>query len=186
MKNLKVGATRILVLATLLTCLPALSLGDSNPQSLLTAPPTLTSLEKQVRHALVTLPYYGVFDHIEFQVQDNRVILSGQVAWPMLKDDAENALLPIEGVIHVTNNIKVLPLSSFDNAIRFQEYRAIFRASSLYRYAMGPNPSIHIIVDNGHVTLYGAVANKADSQIAELAANTVPGVFSVTNNLRVD
>jgi BON domain len=184
MKSFKVGATRILVLATVLACVPALSLGDATP---LSAPaPSLTPLESQVRHSLVMLPYYGVFDHIEFQVQGDRVILSGQVAWPTLKDDAQNALLPIAGVKHVTNDIQVLPLSPFDNAIRFREYRAIFRSSSLYQYAMGPNPSIHIIVDNGHVTLYGVVANKMDSQIAYLAANTVPGVFSVTNNLRID
>jgi BON domain len=185
MKNLKVGAFRMLFLASLLMCLPALSLGDTNPQSMPASAPVLTPLENQVRHALVRLPYYGVFDHIQFQVEGDRVILSGEVTWPMLKDDAQNALKPIAGVNHVTNNIKVLALSPFDNSIRLREYRAIFRSSSLYRYAMGANPTIHIVVDGGHVTLYGQVANKMDSQIAELAAKTVPNVFSVTNKLRV-
>jgi BON domain len=185
MKNLKIGAFRMLFLGSLLLCLPALSLGDTNPQSLPASAPVLTPLENQVRHALVTLPYYGVFDHLQFQVEGDRVILSGEVTWPVLKDDAERALLPIAGVKHVTNNIKVLSLSPFDNSIRLREYWTIFRTSSLYRYAMGANPSIRIVVDNGHVTLYGQVANKMDSQLAELAAKTVPNVFSVTNKLRV-
>ena len=186
MMNLKVGAIRILFLGTLLACLSTLALGEAKPQQETNnSTATQTNLEDKVRHNLVRLPYYGIFDHLEFQVVGDRVILSGEVTRPILKDDAQNVLKPIEGVNHVTNNIKVLPLSSFDNDIRLREYRAIFRSSSLYRYAMGADPSIHIIVDNGHVTLYGAVSNKMDSQIAEMAANTVPGVFSVTNNLRV-
>jgi hyperosmotically inducible protein len=89
-------------------------------------------------------------------------------------------------VDRVVNNIEVLPLSGFDDSIRVREYRAIFRSGSLYRYAMGANPSIHIIVRNGKVTLEGVVSNRMDSQLAYMAANGVPGVFSVTNNLRVE
>ena len=103
----------------------------------------------------------------------------------MLKSDAANAVKHIAGVTQVINNIKVLPLSTFDNRIRGAEYRSIFGYGSLYRYAMGAIPSIHIIVDNGHVTLKGVVANEADKNIAYIRANGVPGVFSVTNDLVV-
>jgi BON domain-containing protein len=186
MKNLKVGAIRILLLGTLLACLPALALGEAKPQQEINnSTATQTNLEKKVRHNLVMLPYYGVFDHLEFRVDGDRVILSGAVTRPTLKDDAQNVLKPIEGVNHVTNNIKVLPLSRFDNEIRLREYRAIFSQAPLSRYSMGVVPSIHIIVDNGHVTLEGVVDNKVDASLANIAANTVPGVFSVTNNLRV-
>jgi hyperosmotically inducible protein len=92
----------------------------------------------------------------------------------------------LPGVTDVVNNIKVLPLSPFDNRIRAAEYRAIFGFSNLYRYAMGANPSVHIIVDNGHVTLKGVVANEADRNLAYIRANSVPGVFSVTNDLLIE
>jgi hyperosmotically inducible periplasmic protein len=132
------------------------------------------------------LPYYNIFDNLEYQVDGNLVILSGQVTQPVLKSDAENVVKRIEGVESVTNNIEVLPLSPSDDRIRLATYRAIFGADGLYRYAMGANPSIHIIVDNGHVTLVGVVANQMDKNIAGIRANGVFGVFSVTNNLRVE
>jgi len=113
------------------------------------------------------------------------VTLSGQVTWPVVKSDAEHAVKKIPGVTQVVDNIKVLPLSPLDNQIRRAEYRAIFGFGSLYRYAMGAVPSIHIIVDNGHVTLVGVVDNEADKNMANIRANGVPGVFSVTNDLRV-
>src|SRR5262249_39089935 len=105
---------------------------------------------------------------------------------PVLKSDAERAVKRIPGVTNVVNNINVLPLSSLDNRIRVQTYRAIFGYAGLYRYAMGANPSVHIIVNNGHVTLKGVVANQGDKNIANIRANGVPGVFSVTNDLLVE
>jgi hyperosmotically inducible protein len=138
-----------------------------------------------VRHALVMLPYFSIFDDLGYQVDNGVVTLSGDVTRPVLKSDAEHAVKRIPGVAQVVNNIKVLPLSSFDNQIRQAEYRAIFGYASLYRYAMGANPSIHIIVDNGHVTLVGVVGNEGDKDMAYIRANGVPGVFSVTNDLRV-
>jgi len=96
------------------------------------------------------------------------------------------AVKHIEGVGQVVNQIKVLPLSPFDDQIRRATYRAIFGYGGLYRYAMGANPSIHIIVDNGHVKLEGVVSSQMDKNIAGIRANGVPGVFSVTNDLRVD
>lgn len=138
-----------------------------------------------VRHALVMLPYYSIFDDLGYNVNDGVVTLSGDVTWPILKSDAEHAVKKIPGVTQVVNNIKVLPLSPMDNGIRRAEYRAIFGFAGLYRYAMGANPSIHIIVDNGHVTLTGVVDNAADKNMAYMRANGVPGVFSVTNDLNV-
>ena len=162
----------------------AFSNGDSQSQ---TIPVTGNDyIVRQVRHQLLTLPYYSVFDNLEYRVDGNNVVLTGQVTRPVLKSDAENAVKHIEGVGQVTNQIQVLPLSPTDWQIRRAEYRAVFGRSSMYRYAMGANPSIHIIVDNGHVTLMGVVDNQMDKNIANVQANSVPGVFSVTNDLRVE
>jgi hyperosmotically inducible protein len=140
---------------------------------------------EKVRKQLVTLPYYGVFDNLAYKVDGAVVTLYGQVTRPTTRNDAQKRVARIEGVSRVVNNIEVLPLSSFDNQIRVRTYRAVFGKGSLYRYALGANPSIHIVVNHGNVTLEGIVSNRADSQIAYIAANGVPGVFSVTNNLRV-
>jgi len=142
-------------------------------------------LADQVRHELVMLPFFNVFDDLNYSVNDGVVTLSGSVTNPVVKDDAGRVVKRLPGVVQVINNIKVLPLSSLDNRIRFAEYRAIFGFSDLYRYAMGANPSIHIIVENGHVTLTGVVASQTDKNVAYIRANSVPGVFSVTNDLRV-
>jgi hyperosmotically inducible protein len=141
---------------------------------------------ERIRKELVTLPYYGVYDNLSFQVNGGFVTLYGQVVRPSTRTEAERRVKRIEGVERVINNIKVLSPSSADDGIRRRIYRAIFSSDGLYRYAMGANPSIHIIVDHGHVTLDGVVSSQMDSQLAYMAANGVPGVFSVTNNLRVD
>lgn len=141
---------------------------------------------KQVRKELVTLPYYGVFDNLAYKVDGSTVILYGQVVRPTTRKDAEERVKRIPGVERVVNNIEVLPLSPFDDSIRVRTYRTVFGSNGLYRYALGANPSVHIVVNHGHVTLEGVVANKMDRQLAYLAANNVPGVFSVTNNLRTE
>jgi hyperosmotically inducible protein len=141
---------------------------------------------KQVRHELLTLPYYGVFDNLAYKVEGNTVTLYGQVVQPSTRGDAARRVARIEGVSQVVNNIEVLPLSSFDDNLRYRTYRTVFRTGGLYRYAMGANPSVHIVVNHGHVTLEGVVANKMDSQLAYIAARGVSGAFSVTNNLRVE
>jgi len=143
-------------------------------------------LSDQVRHELVMLPYYSIFDDLAYSVNNGIVTLEGDVTRPILKDEAGNVVKKLPGVTAVVNNIKVLPLSPFDNQIRVATYRAIFgRSSTLYRYAMGADPSIHIIVNNGHVTLKGVVSNQGDKNLAYIRANGVPGVFSVTNDLLV-
>jgi len=151
----------------------------------LASTPQPKSMEK-IRKELVTLPYYGVFDNLEYKIEGSTVTLYGQVLKPVTRSEAARRVARLEGVDQVVNNIEVLPLSGFDDSIRARAYRAIFRSGGLYRYAMGANPSIHIIVRNGKVTLEGFVANRMDSQLAYMAANGVPGVFSVTNNLHVE
>lgn len=143
------------------------------------------STMNKVRKELVTLPYYGVFDNLEYKVDGDTVTLYGQVRKPITKKDAEQRVAKIEGVDRVVNQIEVLPVSGFDDTIRARAYRAIFRSGSLYRYSMGANPSIHIVVKNGRITLEGVVSNRMDSQLAYMAARGVSGAFSVTNNLRV-
>ena len=161
----------------------AMGLAASTAQLFARAPQG--DLGDAVRHELVMLPYYNVFDDLGYQVNGGTVILSGDVTRPVLKSDAENVVKRIPGVTNVVNDIKVLPLSPFDNQTRRAVYRSIFGYASLYRYAMGTQPSIRIIVDNGHVTLKGVVDNEGDKNLAYIRANGVPGVFSVTNDLRV-
>lgn len=142
-------------------------------------------LSNKVRHALVMVPWYGVFDNLQYSINGTEVTLSGQVVQPVTRHDAESAVKHVEGVTRVVDNITVLPLSRFDDQIRRAEYRAIFGQPELSRYSMGTNPSIHIIVKNGHVTLEGVVGNQMDANVARIRALGVPGVFSVTNNLRI-
>ncbi|MFZ0211465.1 MAG: BON domain-containing protein [Candidatus Acidiferrales bacterium] len=142
-------------------------------------------LVKQVHHALAMLPWYGVFDDLAYSVNGTQVTLTGDVVNPATKDAAVASVKHIEGVTSVVDQINVLPPSSMDSQIRRAEYRAIFSYAGLNRYAMGVNPSIHIIVDNGHVTLIGYVDNQADAKLAYMRASSVPGVFSVTNKLQV-
>jgi hyperosmotically inducible protein len=143
-------------------------------------------LEREVRHELVMLPYYSVFDNLAFKVDGDRVELIGQVSRPTLKSDAERVVKRIEGVESVTNNIEVLPTSPNDDRIRQAVYRAIYGNSALQLYSVRSVPPIHIIVKNGRVTLEGVVAKDMDKNIANIQANSVSGVFSVTNNLRVE
>jgi hyperosmotically inducible periplasmic protein len=147
----------------------------------------LVRITKEVRHELVMLPYYGVFDNLAYKVDpDGTVTLVGQVALPILKSDAENAVKRIEGVQKVVNNIETLPTSINDDRIRRATYGAIYGNSVLSPYQLRAVPPIHIIVKNGNVTLEGVVARQMEKQIAGVQANSVSGVFSVTNNLQVE
>jgi hyperosmotically inducible periplasmic protein len=118
-------------------------------------------------------------------VDGETVTLLGDVTRPTLKSDAENVVKHIEGVQHVVNNIEVLPPSPMDDQLRLALYRAIYGFPALEKYALGVQKPIRIIVKNGHVTLEGVVDSEADKNLAGVRANTVPGIFSVTNNLRV-
>lgn len=154
--------------------------------ALLSATKQPKSIEREVRHELITLPYYGIFDNLAYRVDGPVVTLFGQVTRPTLKQDAEARVKEIEGVEKVVNEIEVLPLSPNDDRLRRAVYTAVYSREPLQRYAMGAVPSIHIIVKNGNVTLEGYVANEGDKNIAGLAANGVSGVFSVTNHLALD
>jgi len=142
-------------------------------------------ITKEVRHELLMLPYLGVFDNLAYKVDGYNVTLVGQVTRPTLKSDAENVVKRIEGVEHVDNQIEVLPPSPQDDRLRRQLYRAIYGFPSLQKYSLGVQQPIRIIVKSGKVTLEGMVDNEGDKNMANIRANGVPGIFSVTNNLQV-
>ncbi len=145
-----------------------------------------TALIKEVRHNLLMLPYYGVFDDLGFRVDGSTVTLTGQVNDPTLKNDAGNAVKKIKDVTNVVNNIEVLPLSPADNSVRLAAYRAIYNDPSIsVRYAYRATPPIHIIVKNGNVRLEGVVSSQADKDIIGVRVNGVPGAFGVENDLQV-
>ena len=148
---------------------------------------SIDRIYKEVRHELVMLPYYGVFDNLAYKVDpDGTVTLIGQVVNPTLKSDAENVVKRIEGVEKVVNTIDVLPPAPNDDRIRRDTYRAIYGNSVLSMYQLRAVPPIHIIVKNGNITLEGVVARAMDKQVAGVQANSVSGAFSVTNNLVVE
>jgi hyperosmotically inducible protein len=144
-------------------------------------------ITKEAHHELVMLPFYGVFDNLLYKVSpEGTVTLLGEVSRPTLKLDAERAVRDIEGVKRVDNQIKVLPLSPNDDRIRRATYRKIYGHSALSQYQLRAVPPIHIIVENGHVTLEGVVARPMEKQVAGMQANSVSGVFSVENHLRLE
>lgn len=142
-------------------------------------------LGKKVYDHLVTIPWYGVFDNLAYRIQGNKLILTGQVVFPLSRSSVTDAVKGLPGVKKIVNHVKNLPFTPFDNQIRWAEYRSIFGYEPLYRYSMGVNPAIHIIVDNSRVTLVGVVDSQADRQLASMRANLVPYVFSVKNDLTV-
>jgi hyperosmotically inducible periplasmic protein len=173
---------RMVVVVTLLS-LATLGLTQDRDQPSAKAQERIT---REVRHELLMLPYFGVFDNIAFRVDGYTVTLLGQVVRPTLKSDAGNVVKHIEGVEKVDNQIEVLPPSPMDDRLRLRLYRAIYGYPALEKYALGVQKPIRIIVKNGNVTLEGVVDNEGDKNLAGLRANGVSGIFSVTNNLRVE
>lgn len=153
-----------------------------------TATTSLAVLTAEVRHRLVMLPLYDVFDWLDGEVKpDGTLVLRGQVVRPTLKADAEKSAGDVAGIKRVVNEIEVLPLSPNDDQLRVALYRAIYKFDSpLFRYATRAVPPIHIIMKNGRATLKGVVATKADSDLAFMAARGVPGLFDVTNELKAE
>lgn len=167
----------------------------------------ILKMAQAVHKQIVTQPQYGVFDNIHFAIQGDTVILRGQASRPTLKSSLEKVVKKVEGVNNVTNEITVLPVSANDDRIRAAVYASIYRYPPLQRYTanrgrpMSPSVSrraggitndppigwhaIHIIVENGRVTLTGVVDSDADLAIAGMRANSVPGVFNVDNELQV-
>ena len=142
-------------------------------------------IQSEVRHRILMLPYYNVFDSIKYKVEGYDVTLMGAVTRPTLKSQAENVVKDIEGVQKVDNKIEVLPLSNMDDELRLKLFRAIYWYSALRQYDLSVQKSIRIIVKNGHVNLEGVVDSQADKDLVNIRAKGVPGVFSVTNNLKV-
>jgi hyperosmotically inducible protein len=175
-----------IVLVGVLTCAAAAA-PKAAPAGQDQTDPRVRRVEMEVRHQLWMLPYFGVFDNLAFKVEPGgKVTLLGQVRNPTLKSDAERAVKSVEGVDTVDNQIEVLPVSPNDDRIRLRVYRTIYRTASLERYAIQAVPPIHIIVKNGNVTLEGVVASEMDKNLANIKARGVPGVFKVTNNLRIE
>jgi hyperosmotically inducible protein len=144
-----------------------------------------TDLQDKVRHSLLMLSTYGVFDELSFSIEGDTVTLTGEVRRPIVKLDAEWAVRNIAGVAKVVNNIEILPLSSMDDSLREMTYRAIFSRPGFEKYAIQAVTPIRIIVKNGNITLFGVVATQLDRTMAGMAARGVPFAFSVTNNLTI-
>lgn len=149
------------------------------------SPKAQARIVKEVRHQILMLPDFGVYDNIAFQLKGYDVTLVGQVSRPLLKSEAERVVKKIEGVERVENRIEVLPVSLNDDRVRRDVFEAIYRYGPLEHYGVGSNRPIHIIVNNGHVTLEGVVDREMDKNLAGMRANGVFGVFSVRNNLVV-
>lgn len=174
----------LIVFAGLLALVPFNTVAQ-NSQRDQNSPKAQERVIREVRHELLMLPYYGVFDNIAYRVDGGTVTLLGQVLRPSLKSDAENAIKHIEGVDRVDNQIDVLPPSSMDDRLRIALFRAIYQFPGLQKYELGVQKPIRIIVKNGHVTLEGVVDSQADKDLAGVRAKTVSGSFSVTNNLQI-
>jgi hyperosmotically inducible periplasmic protein len=195
MKNLSAKLLASSVVASIALCMappvgsaPAKDNKDKQHQdAFMPGSPAENEIAREVRHQLVLLPYYGVFDDLAFNVNGSTVTLLGAVTQPVLKDDAERTVKRVKGVTQVVNQIEVLPLSPMDDQIRRAVYRAIYGQPGIdTRYGFRSVPSIHILVKNGHVTLEGVVANQGDKNLINIAANGVPNVFSVTNDLQIE
>jgi len=187
MRRFKRSMKTVLAVAVVLMALMSTPLASADSAAQQDISAIHRRLAQEVRHQLLLLPYYGVFDNLEYEVQGvDTVALSGQVTRPSLKSDAESVIRRMEGVGKVVNKIEVLPVSPSDDRIRVAVYRAIYSKPGLDKYGLRAVPPIHIIVKNGSVTLVGVVANEADKNLAGITAQGVPGTFGVTNNLMVE
>jgi hyperosmotically inducible protein len=171
---------RLLMAALLAGAAAASTKGSAN------LPQSDSDIATNVRHAVTMYPYYSIWDDLSFRVADGNVSLTGEVNQPFKKQDIERLVQRVPGVASVTNDIKVLPLSSMDDRLRVQVARAIYRDPVLSGYAMGAVPAIHIIVENGHVTLTGMVNSDMEKQIAGMRAASGLSFGPVTNNLVVE
>lgn len=182
-------STQVVVAFTVVLLSPCLlpAQDKSHMDSFVPGSASDSRIAREVRHELVMLPYYSIFDDLAFRVDGSTVTLLGSVVRPTLKSSAENVVKKVEGVSQVVNKINVLPLSPMDNQIRFAVARAVYGDPMIGdRYGNRALPSIHIIVNNGHVTLEGVVANQGDKNLINIRANSVPNVFSVDNKLQVE
>jgi hyperosmotically inducible protein len=142
-------------------------------------------LFKDVAKSVNRYTHFTIFDDVNLQVNEGVVTLTGKVTMPYKRDDIAKRVADVAGVVEVRDNIEVLPVSSFDDQLRYRIARAIYSNPNFWNYAIGPNPSIHVIVDHGHVTLTGVVNNNVDRMLARSLIMQF-GVMSVTNDLKTD
>jgi hyperosmotically inducible protein len=128
---------------------------------------------------------FTIFDDVNARVKDGYVTLSGKVTMPYKRDDLERRIAKIDGVVGLRDEITVLPVSTFDDELRFKIARSIYGHSNFWNYAIMPNPPIHIVVEHGRVTLTGVVNSEVDRMLARALASQF-GAFSVTNDLKTD
>jgi hyperosmotically inducible periplasmic protein len=180
-RKMKLGhAFSTIVTAAVLFAIPGFASSQGTPAR-------NAQLEGDVRHALNTLAYYGVFDDLSFSIDDaGTVTLSGQVMQYNVRNSAVSAVKHLAGVARVEDKIEVLPLSPFDNGIRIRAYNAIFGYPALSRYAINSRPPIRILVKNGNITLTGVVNSELDRTLVYNRIRALPGAFTVTNELRLD
>lgn len=168
--------SRILVaaVAALTLSVPALA---ANPDNL--------QIFRNVQKQVLEYPHFTIFDTVNAQIDNGVVTLTGKVTMPYKKNDIEKRVAKIDGVHQVVNKITVLPVSQFDDELRFRIARAIYGNSNFWNYGSMANPPIHVIVENGHVTLDGVVNSNTDRMLARSIASSF-GAFSVTNDLKTD
>jgi hyperosmotically inducible protein len=142
-------------------------------------------LFNDVARAVNRYPLFTVFDDVSANVKDGVVTLTGEVTMPYKRDEIEKRVAKVDGVRKVNDQISVLPVSQFDDQLRLRIARSIYGNPNFSNYGLGPNPSIHVIVNHGHVTLTGVVNNEVDRALARSLA-TQFGVMSVTNNLKTE
>jgi hyperosmotically inducible periplasmic protein len=174
---------RFLMAALLLGAGVAAASNKDNPN----VPQSDADIARHVRHEVLMYPYYSIWDDVNFRVNNGQVELLGAVSQPFKKSDLDRLVRKVPGVASLTDELKVLPLSRNDDLLRRQVARAIYAYPAFTRYAMEAVPPIHIIVDNGHVTLTGVVATTSEKELAGVRASGAGLSFgAITNNLEVE
>jgi hyperosmotically inducible protein len=175
----------VLTAAFAVTLSAATAMAKSTPPNA----PALTgddAIAQKVMHEIRMYPYYTIWDDVNFRVDNGTVHLLGEVTQPWKKSALAKSMTGIPGVVTLDNELKVLPLSPFDDRLRAQVARAIYRDPVLSRYSVQVVPPIHIIVDEGHVTLTGVVNTELEKQVAGVRAGSSMSFGKVTNDLRVE
>lgn len=180
---MKRNSLRMLGATTVLLALAGLAGASTAPASF----DSDAAIAKKAVHEIRMYTRYTIWDNVNLQVNNGAVVLTGQVSQPFKKQDLQRLMQRVPGVTSVTNQLEVLPLSPFDNNLRVRVARAVYGSPNFTRYAMQPLPPIHIIVNNGRVSLEGVVANEFDKNLAGMRASTAGLSFGpVQNNLRVE
>ncbi len=166
------------VIAFAIWLVPALSLAADVERS-------NSKIFNDISKEVLTYPQFTIFDDVAANVHDGVVTLTGRVTMPYKRDDIEKRVAKIAGVKKVDDRIGVLPVSQFDDELRYAIARRIYGSLAFSQYAGMANPPIHIVVENGRVTLTGTVLNDVDRATARALASTFPA-FSVTNDLKTE